>query len=338
MILRAALLLFVLPLPALCATGFGAEKLVEHGNEIVRLTDRHTDVVVSLRPSLGNRAYEIKVHGKNLLYAPKEMPFSGIPFLAPWANRLAGAGFWANGKRYALNGALGSARVDSSGIAIHGLITASPHWEVTEVRADRESARVTCRLAFWRYPELMANWPFAHEYEMTYRLTDSGLEVRTKVRNLSAEAFPIAIGFHPYFQLPGSSRADETIHVPARKHVETDSQLVAPGALTSFESGDGISLEHRTFDDGFTDLVRDEKGQATFSVEAGSRKIEVVYGPRYQVAVVYAPPKQQYVCFEPMTAITNGINLAHDGKYGALESVAPGATWQESFWIRFRGF
>jgi aldose 1-epimerase len=39
-----------------------------------------------------------------------------------------------------------------------------------------------------------------------------------------------------------------------------------------------------------------------------------------------------------MTAITDGINLAHDGKYSELQTVAPGATWQESFWVRFSGF
>jgi len=38
-----------------------------------------------------------------------------------------------------------------------------------------------------------------------------------------------------------------------------------------------------------------------------------------------------------MAAITNGPNLAHDGKYAALQSVAPGETWSESFWVRASG-
>ena len=99
-----------------------------------------------------------------------------------------------------------------------------------------------------------------------------------------------------------------------------------------------VSLKNHLFDDGFTDLVRDNDGHATFSVQAGDKSIQVVYGPKYQVAVVYAPPGQSYICFEPMTAITDGVNLAHDGKYSELETVAPGAAWQESFWVRFRGF
>jgi len=39
-----------------------------------------------------------------------------------------------------------------------------------------------------------------------------------------------------------------------------------------------------------------------------------------------------------MTAITNAFNLAHAGLYKDLQSIASGATWTESFWIRPSGF
>jgi galactose mutarotase-like enzyme len=45
-----------------------------------------------------------------------------------------------------------------------------------------------------------------------------------------------------------------------------------------------------------------------------------------------------FVCFEPMVAITNALNLAHKGVYRELQSIPPGATWQESFWVRPSGF
>jgi aldose 1-epimerase len=83
--------------------------------------------------------------------------------------------------------------------------------------------------------------------------------------------------------------------------------------------------------------VRGNDGRAVFSVTAGSKKIEVLYGPQYPVAVIYAPPNQPFICFEPMTGVTNGANLAHEGKYADLQTVAPGATWRESFWIRASG-
>jgi aldose 1-epimerase len=184
----------------------------------------------------------------------------------------------------------------------------------------------------------MANWPFAHEYELTYTLSATGLEVTTIIKNLSAEPMPIVIGFHPYFNIPDVPRSEWSAHIPARKHVEMDSNLVATGAMTDSGLPDQVSLRDHTFDDGYTDLVRDTAGLATFSVQAAGKKIEVVYGPNYKVGLVYAPPNQNFICFEPMAAITNGINLAHDGKYDELQTVAPNAVWQGSFWIRFSGF
>lgn len=346
--MRTYLVLLLLSLPLPGASRYAAEKTTVGGVGIVLLRDTTRGVEVSIVPAFGNRAYELKVHGQNLLYFPLPdvaslakgggKSFNGIPFLAPWANRLAGAGFWANGRHYGFNGDLGSVHVDPTGIAMHGMVTASSYWQVTEASADAESAHVTSRLEFWRYPELMANWPFAHEYEMTYRLHDGVLEVRTTVKNLSAETMPVALGFHPYFNIPGVPRGQQSIHIPARKHVETDPRLVATGELTENALPSEISLRDHTFDDGFTDLVRDGNDQAVFSLSAGLKRIEVVYGPKYQVAVVFAPPGQNFVCFEPMAAITDGINLAHAGKYSALQTVAPGATWSESFFIRSGGF
>ena len=64
----------------------------------------------------------------------------------------------------------------------------------------------------------------------------------------------------------------------------------------------------------------------------------MTYGPKYPVAVVYAPPAREFICFEPMAAVTNAFNLAHAGVYGELQSIPPGGQWKESFWIRPSGF
>ncbi len=344
--MRCCLTLLVLPVIVYSATPYAAQKVNDHGVDVIRLTDTARDITVSIAPSLGNRAFEFKVHGKNLLYFPSDIAtfrdsgakqFNGIPFLAPWANRMAGGGFWANDKHYTFNPGLGTVRIDPNGIAIHGMLSSSPLWEVVDFAANANSAHLTSRLQFWKDPDLMANWPFAHEYEMTYTLANGALEVSTKVTNLSTQPMPVVLGFHPYFNLPDVPRSQAVVHIPARKHVETDAHLVATGELIPANLPDSVSLSDHTFDDGYTDIARDSDGRAIFSVAAGPKKIEVLYGPRYQVAVIYAPPNQPYVCFEPMTAITNGANLAHEGKYKDLQTLAPGATWRESFWVRSSG-
>jgi aldose 1-epimerase len=209
---------------------------------------------------------------------------------------------------------------------------------VTETGADASGAWVTSRLEFWRHPDLMANWPFAHEYEMTYRLAGGELETTVAVRNLSSDEMPVSIGFHPYFRIPGVARAECMAHIPARSAVAVDGRLCATGELRPNSLPDPTPLADRVLDDGFTDLIAGSDGNATFWLEGGGRRIEVAFGPKWQVGVVYSPFGQEFVCFEPMAAVTNGVNLASEGKYPALQMLAPGQVWSESFRVRALGF
>ena len=51
-----------------------------------------------------------------------------------------------------------------------------------------------------------------------------------------------------------------------------------------------------------------------------------------------APTGKGFIAFEPMVAITNALNLAHKGVYKELQSIPPGGSWQESFWITTKGY
>lgn len=330
------------------AQNYRAERTVDHGVSVVRLIDRARGVEVAIAPEIGNRAYEMKVHGKNILHFPladvgelRKRPgtLCGIPFLAPWADLMDEQAFWANGKRYRFNMELGNVRGAMPG---HGLLTASPLWRVTGVKADRRAAQVSSRLEFWKYPDLMAQWPFAHEYEMTYRLAGGILEVKTAITNLSAGAMPLAIGYHPYFQIPDVPRDEWVVHSPARTHVIPGEHNIPTGELRPLDIPNPLPLRGRTLDDGFTDFQRDAEGRARFSIEANGKKVETLLGPKYPVATIWLPADpagrpREFICIEPLTIIINGVNLAHQGKWKGLQTLPAGEKWTESFWVRATG-
>jgi aldose 1-epimerase len=329
------------------AQNYRAEQTLDHDVPIVRLTDAASDVQVSILPSIGNRAYEMKVHGKNVLYFPyadisefqKRPRLCGIPFLAPWADILSEQAFWANGKKYLFNMGLGNVRGERP---IHGLLVNSPAWQLAEVAADAHSAHATSRLEFWKYPDLMTQWPIAHKYEMTYSLADGILEVRTAIQNSSAEPMPLAIGYHSFFQIPDIPREEWVAHFPARIHVIADEHNLPTGEMRPLDIPNPLPLRGRTLDDGFTDLERDAEGRAHFSIESAGKMVETLFGPEYPVATIWlpgAPPGQtrDFICFEPLTTIINGLNLAHEGKYSGLRTIPAGGTWTGSFWVRARG-
>ncbi len=324
------------------AAQYSVQRVKVDGMEVVRLTDNVHHTEVSVVPSIGNIAYDMKVNGKPILYFPykslaefRDHPgLCGIPFLGPWANRLDEMGFYANGKKFSFNKDLGNVKTDGNGLPIHGLLSFSSLWKVVGVEESPTGAHVTSRLEFWKHPELMAQFPFAHTIEMTYRLRDGDLEVETVLTNLSAEPMPVSIGFHPYFQLDDAPRDQWKAHLPAREHVVLSKLLVPTGETKKMDLPDPFPLAGHQLDDVFTGLAPN----AEFSVQGLKQKITVVYGAKYPVAVAYAPPGKNFICFEPMAGLTNAMNLNHAGKYDALQSIASGGEWRESFHVRPSGF
>jgi aldose 1-epimerase len=320
---------------------------VQHTGDVVRLDDETTGTTVSILPGVGNIAFEMKVKGQNVLRWPfasvdefKAKPsLSGIPFLGPWANRLDEQAFYANGKRYAFDMDLGNVR---GAIPIHGFLTTNTRWRVVEERADGGAAWVTSRLEFFREPAWIKQWPFAHTIDMTYRMQQGVLEVQTTITNLSGEPMPVAIGFHPYYQLSDSPRDDWTISVAARTHWLLAANKIPTGDTEPiariFPQPASTTLRGYDLDDVFSDLDRDAQGRATMSVAGKSQRLDVMLGPNFRSVVIWSPKNSAFICIEPMAAITDALNLAQKGIYKELQTIAPGGVWQESFWIAPRGF
>src|SRR5664280_2005019 len=218
--LKLAALALLFPLMTQAAN-YCARKMVVDGVEVVQLADAAGHIDVSIAVSVGNMAYEMNAGGKNVFWSPYHSPaelkrkptFCGIPFLAPWANRVETDGYWLNGKKYLLNFDLGNVRPDRNKLASHGFLSFSPAWTLVSASADKRSAWATSRLEFWKHPEMMAQFPFAHTITMTYRLANGALEVETTIQNESADPMPVAIGYHPYFQVTDAPRDQWKVHL-----------------------------------------------------------------------------------------------------------------------------
>jgi aldose 1-epimerase len=243
-------------------------------------------------------------------------------------------------------------------------VTTTDRWQVFRVESDTSSAWVTSRLDFYRYPDWMRQWPFAHTIEITHRLRDGVLEVSTEIRNLSASPMPVAVGFHPYFTLTDSPRDEWTLSLAARTHWTLTPLKVPTGETQPIErlmpDPSHARLAEYNLDDVFGGLIRDANGYAVMSIKGRSQGLEVILGPNYRSVVIWAPnplgtgrgsqnvagtPAQggtqqdrNFICIEPMVGITNGINLAQRGLYADLQAVPAFGVWRESFWVKPSGF
>ncbi len=265
--------------------------------DIVQLRDSRTDTTVSVMTTVSN-AYEMVVKGQNLIRMPfatvddfRARPgLNGIPLLAPFANRLDEPAFYANGKKYNFDMELGNVR---GTIPIHGFLSNTKDWKLVEAKADGKSAWVTNKLDFYRNPQWMKQFPFAHTLEMTYRLVDGVLEVKTVIENLSLEPMPVAIGFHPYFQLTDSTREDWVLSIGAKTHWLLADNKIPTGETESadkfFTNRKAAALKDLDLDHVFGDLERDAQGRAVVTVKGKTQQLDVLLGPNFRAIVLYSP-------------------------------------------------
>jgi len=314
---------------------FSAEETTYDGYAAVRLATPDGSLAATFAPRIGMIGCSLEHDGEELLGQrgglaryESEGSTMGIPLLHPWANRLAGFEYTAEGQHVTLDRNSPLLHVDGqTGLPIHGVLAASPHWEdvSTSGDGDGDGAALEARLDFGAHPDLLAAFPFPHLLRMRIALDHDGLVITTTVEATGDVAVPVSFGFHPYLRLPGVPRADWKVDLPVGQRLVLDGKMIPTGETEPVELAPG-PLGDRTFDDGFCDLAQ----PPVFALAGGGRRVEVEFGERFPFAQVFAPPDQEVICFEPMTAATNALASG----WPRLPLDRPGDEYSASFRIR----
>lgn len=293
---------------------------------VVTLRDPSSSVVAQYVPDAGMIGISLTESGVELfgqrrgldayLEAGKTM---GLPILYPWANRLGGCSYSADGVAVTLDADAAGVRLDPNGLPIHGLLAGYRDWQVMTQSANE----LTAELDFGADSALLASFPFRHLLVVRVTLADRMLTVRTTVAAVGDEAVPLCYGFHPYLQLPDVPRAQWTIETPPMRRLALDEQGLPTGE-TSEQPPLSEPLGDKAFDDGF-DQVADG---SVFAVSGGDRRIEVHFEEGYPAAQIFAPTREDIICFEPMTAPTDAL------RRGGYRCAQPGEPAVAVFSIR----
>jgi len=287
------------------------------------VTLRAGDLEADYIPDLGMLGAALRHRGEDVLALPgglgayQKGHTTGLPLLAPWANRLGAARYTAGGVTVDV-GALPLHR-DPNGLPIHGTMTAQRGWEVTNVGTKDDAAVLSARFDYGAHPDLLEAFPFPHELVTECRVGAGRLRVTTTVRATGRRAVPVSFGYHPYLRLPGVSRRGWWLDLPRCTRLVLDDTGLPTGA-TEPAGPIAAPLEGNALDDLFALGAR-----RWIALLGGGRQITLNYESGYLFAQVYAPAGKQYACLEPMTAPTNAL------VEGTASTVEPG----ESFTARF---
>jgi aldose 1-epimerase len=289
------------------------------------------DTVAEFVPAANMVCASLRVSGAELLYSshpPHGVPAyaergktMGIPLLYPWANRLGHRGYEAAGKRVTLPEPDGRYPLDPGGLPIHGALPGDLVWETSQRGSDRVHARLA-----WDAPALLELFPFEHQVELEAIVSDGALSITTTVLASGPDPVPVSFGFHPYLRLPAGDRETWQVELGATERLELDDRMIPTGERSPLAQRSFV-LADSSWDDGLAGL--DEP--PVFAAAADGGRLLVTFDEGFDWAQVYAPPGEDFICFEPMTAPTDALNSG-DG----LTVLEPGDHHRARFTVMLR--
>jgi aldose 1-epimerase len=152
---------------------------------------------------------------------------------------------------------------------------------------------------------IRTSFPFAFELRLRYAIEAAGLVLSAELSNRGDEAFPYALGFHPYLRASRASR----VRLPAGARLRSDDSWRtigrAPAPARDIEAThDELPGSIVLADTGVQALELEDPstGVATrVSVEASEQS--------FPVWVVWSgAPDARYLCLEPWTDAPNALN------------------------------
>ena len=206
--------------------------------------------------------------------------------LFPYSNRVAGRRFNHAGKSYDLPDLM-------RGWAIHGAGWRLP-WEA------HEAAGTTTLSLDYPGGEL---WPFPFHAEQIFTLEDAALEIQCVIANRHDAPAPLAFGQHPFF--PRSPAA--TLQFTA-----TGIQRAGPDLIPIGHTAIPPEWDHTT-----PRLIGSVKTDSCFTGWTGAARIaypdrgfaiDITADPIFANAVVFIPEGKDFMAFEPVSNITDGLN------------------------------
>jgi aldose 1-epimerase len=251
-------------------------------------------------PSDAMLVARLRHRGEDVL-AERPDAWTGSPLLHPWANRVSE-------DRIALRGRVIEAwyaRRDERGVLLHGFRRGE--WTVEEAGETAVRARLD-----WDD----GAFPFPHRVTVEHRLTPEGLSTLTEVEGDA----PVALGWHPFLQLPGEPRDRWRVTLGSSTRLVLDERLLPTGEREPWAPAPfALGADH--YDEALAGV------EGPFVLEGERRRVEVVFEEGAPYAQFFAPRAEPVACFEPMAAPADAL-VTGDG--------LAWAPWRMRFSIRVR--
>jgi aldose 1-epimerase len=275
----------------------------------------------------------------------------GAAFLVPYPNRIRGK-LSADGKTLTAEWEGHSITLPANNIgklptaerhAMHGLILKS---KTDDIRITKTPGgeQVTGVI---HAGDFGGHWLSKTDLVVTITLTAGAVDASISAHNVGSEAEPIAIGWHPYFNLPSGDRTQARVLIPGSQLAEVDGYdnvfptgklLPAEGTRYDLRAPGGVALAKEFFDDNWSHLNW-QGGAVTVKVidPAAHYGVDIEgLSPEIKTIQMYAPPDKQFVAIEHQFNFANPFGKEWGKMDTGMVTLKPG---QSTRWhVRLRVF
>ena len=267
----------------------------------------------------------------------------GAAFLFPYPNRIRGklsadgktlTTEW-KGKTITLPANNIGTKSDAERHAMHGLILKSKV-EDLKVNKTAEGGSVTGVIHGGNFD---GHWLSKTDLVIKVSLTADGVDASIVAHNVGTEPEPVAIAWHPYFNLPSGDRKQARLHVPGSAMAEVDNYdnvfptgKIKPVAGTpyDFQAPEGKALGGQFLDDNFSHL-ESKAGVITVAITDPAAKYGVKIeglSPNVKTIQVYAPPAKSFIAVEHQFNFADPFGKEWGNMDTEMVTLAPGKSTQ----------
>lgn len=268
----------------------------------------------------------------------------GAAILVPYANRVRGQ-VSADGKTVNVNweghtlslpGNTSGRQPGAEKHAMHGLILKA---KFQNIRTKKISGGEQVS-GILHAGDFDGQWVSSTDLIATVSLTADAIDVQVTAKNVGKEAEPIAIGWHPYMNLPSGNRAQARVHVPGTQFSEMDrhDDMIPTGKLVNVEgtvndwrAAEGVALGDKFYDENWCHFKRTNGVIAVKVTDPAAQYGVEIDGvsPEINTVEAYAPPRAKFVAIEHQYNFNDPFGKQWNGMDTGMARLKPGqrTTW-----------
>ena len=278
-------------------------------------------------------------------YGAKSFSF-GAAFLVPFPNRIVGplssdkkkVSFEWQGHPLTLDANFKGKNPEAVPHAIHGLTLPSKAEDVKETKVGGE--QIVSGVI--RAKDFTSPWFSKTDVHISVSLSRDAVIATVTAKNVGDKPEPVAIGWHPYFNLPSGDRTQVRLHVAGALRAEvnnyddvftTGKLLPVKGTPYDFTAKEGAPLKDLFLDDNWVNLKKDSDGSSYSEIidPAAKYGVRIVALSRNINAVqVYAPVDKQFVALESQFNYNDPFGKEWGKRDTGMVTLQPGqsVTWK----------